>query len=524
MIDISRSLAVTDLPTLEAVDAQGKPRFSLKRVLTQIGATSGADVGTGAAQLYQRIFDTNNTKATGYVADGQHCDDYKDQYGNATLNGFPLECPRQEGVLADLQKHNPFCHGPNCDPYTPLAITNRFDLAPANGQNCGQYRIVYGKGKGEEPLTTAGNPFAFHRVLMIFEAILPNPKPNMGLRGCNAVVGFWTSLTKQSDPKKRAEALDQFYFTGIPGYAPALKFSHFSGEVDPQTGVQQGGQIRVNQFLFDLGGQNWQLREYNLEKACKGHGSHKVCTAKVKQVTTKINPSATLFDEQNQSPRALAFRSPSNPAGFLKQVSELARNDLNLINMNGLDPSYDTAQSTSSPAFGVPGAPPPTPQNDTNYLAVFNPSGAFAAKIQTALNNIGSPLTPTEIVRRAQTQACAGCHELSTSTGFFFGGMPDSNNLGPNTPGKTPLIWPDTATGPDVDPSPAELRVDAFTQISDAVLVPLAPGVVCDTACTANPTTCQCAWKVSKALSDVFLPFRQSNMASFILSQRNAHN
>lgn len=512
-IDIARSLAVTDLPTLEAKNGQGKVRFSLQRVLDRIAASSGANLD--AAGLYQRLFDTNNTKAMGYVADGQHCDDQKDGNGNAVLNGFPLECPRQEGQLANLQKHNPFCSGPSCDPYTPVAITNRFDLAASNGQNCGQYRIVFAKGVGQEPLVTAGNPLLLNRVLLIFEAIVPNPKPQHGIRGCAKVVDFWADLSKENDPEKRSKALEKFFFTGVQNIEPALDWSHFSGAVDPVTRVQMGGQIRANQFMSDPatggGNQMWQLREYNLARACTGHGRHRSCKLKVKMVTNKVNPAANLFDESDQSPAAIAFRSPNRSDGFLGQVAKLAVSDLNRIDLSGLSPEFDTGQSTSSPAFlpGVPSA------DDTNYTLKFNPAGPFAAAIQARLDAMQSPLTPSEIVRRAQTQSCAGCHELSTSTAPFFGGSPIANQLGGG------LVWPDAALGPAVEVPgvPEPVRLAAFTQISDALLVPIESGVTCDTTCTAHPETCKCAWAVSTAMSDVFLPFRRTHMIEFLTSQ-----
>ncbi len=253
-IDITRSVAVTDLPTLEALDGSGKPRFSFERVLTQIAATSGVDQIMSASQLYQRIFDTNNTRAGGYVPEGQHCDDQVDAHGNATLGGFPLECPRQEGALANLAAHNPFCSGANCDPYTPVAITNRFDLAPSNGQTCGQYRIAFGKGTaGQAPLDSAGNQNIFDRNLVIFEAVLPNPQPSKGLVGCGPVMEFWAALSSISDPRQRAAQLDQFFFTGVYGFEPGIKFSHYTGAVDSRSLVQLSGQIRANQFMFALG-------------------------------------------------------------------------------------------------------------------------------------------------------------------------------------------------------------------------------------------------------------------------------
>lgn len=506
IIDIRRSLAVIDLPTLDAVDDSGARRFSLKKVLTQLAATSGAPQASAAA-LYKRIFDTNNTKAQGFVADGQHCDDEKDANGNPVLNGFPIQCPRQEGVLADTSLHDPFCSGAGCDPYSPVAITNRFDLAPENGRTCGQYRIVFGKGTGgQTPVATAGNKVPFDRNLLIFEAVLPNPKPHRGLAGCAPVVEFWAGLSAVSSPALRAKALSRFFFKGLPGFEPALDFSHFTGAVHPQSGVQLSGQIRTNQFMFAVGQQAWQLREYNLHRACPGH--NKPCVGKVKLVTSKVNPSASLFDDGDTSAAALAFRDQSDPAAFLGQIASLAANDVNQINMNGLSPEFNIGQSTSSPKFNSPVL------NDTNYNLLFNPGGAFAAKIQTRLNAIGSALTPTEIVRRAQTQSCAGCHELSTSTALGFGGVAGANQLGGG------LVWPDDANG-----SPAVGSLPGFSQTTEVNLQPIDPasGVTCDPSCTANPATCKCEWMISPALIDVFLPARRDGMAAFLASLPHNH-
>jgi hypothetical protein len=501
-IDVKRSLAVIDLPTLDVTDPSGQRLFSLKRVLTQLVATSGAAQGGGAAELYQRIFDTNNLKSQGFVADGQHCDDQKDASGNPVLNGFPIQCPRQEGALANPSLHDPFCSGPGCDPYSPVAITNRFDLAPADGRTCGQYRIVFGKGTGgQTPVALAGNKAPFDRNLIIFEAVLPNPEPHRGLAGCTRAAKFWADLSGISSPVQRGKALHRFFFEGLPGFAPALHFNHFTGAVHPQTGEQLSGQIRANQFMFSVGQQAWQLREYNVERACSGHNGP--CVARVKLVTSKGNPSASLFDDGDTSATALAFRSPAAPGGFLAQVAQLAGDDLTRINMSGLSPQFNGGQSTSSPMFNTPVL------NDTSYNILFNPAGPFAASIQARLTGLGSTLTPTEIVRRAQTQSCAGCHELSTTTGPLFGGAPGGNQLGGG------LVWPDAATG-----GPAVGFGRAFAQTSEVNLQPIDPasGVVCDTACTANPGACQCEWAISPALTDVFLPARRAHLAAFLAS------
>lgn len=503
-LDVRKSLLVTDLPTLSARDASGAPRFSLKRVLDRMAATSG--MPTSALDLYRRLFDTNNTKAGGFVADGQHCDDQKDNHGTPVINGFPIECPRQEGALADTAHHHPFCEGPTCDPYTPIALVNRFDLADPGGRTCGQLRMVFAKGMHDAPLTTAGNPLPFNRVLIIFESVIENPHPEKGLKGCGGLMEAWGKLSATREAADRAAALDRIFFSGVPGFSPAVAYTRFTGALDPVSHVQVSGQIRVNQFMNDLGGQMWQLREYHAARSCEGPGSQRACKARIRMDVALVNPAATLFDDANTSTAALAFRSPNNPVGFLKQVAALAAPDLNRINMDPLGRAFNSAESTSSPTFGGP------PVDETNYTASFNPSGPFAAAIQAELNKIGSPLQPIHIVRRAQTQSCAGCHELSTSTAAFFGGPADGNQLGGG------LTWPDTAPGQDLDPGPDVLRLNAFTQISDALLLPLSPVATCDMACTAHPTSCACTWAVSPALSDVFLPFRKAQLEQFLAS------
>jgi hypothetical protein len=521
-LDIKRSVAITDLPTLEAVDENGNRRFTLYRVLQKIAETSGATHPPSPEELYQRIWDNNNTKAHSYVHDGQqHCDDHKDAHGNYVINGYPIQCPRQEGALADLSKHNPFCTSPagdpdpKCDPYTPIIITNRFDLAPANGQTCGQYRIAFGKGKGQDPLTTAGNPLLLNRTLMIFEAVLRNPHPEKGLVGCAKVVEYWAALSGEDDPAKRAEALDYFFFHGLKSFGPAIRYNNFTGKVDAQTGVQLSGQIRTNGFMFDEGGQPWQLREYNTGKHCTGSGSSRTCQLRVKMVMPKVNPYASLFDDNNTSPDAQAFQDPNNPGGFIAQIPSLLEPDINLINMNGLSANYNGGQSTSSPTLTLTGGP----FDDTNYLKAFNPKGAFAAKIQAKLDALGSNIPPLGVVRRAQTQACAGCHELSTKTAFAFGGAPPSAVTGLSEGGiiGNGMVWPEAALGVDTSSQPGGFPpINSFTQTSEVRLLPLQSGVTCDTTCTADPTHCQCEWDVSPALRDVFLPFRRKNMEDYL--------
>src|ERR1041384_3842288 len=161
-IDVRRSLVVTEQVILE--------RFSFERVMTQLAAQANVP-GVGALQLFQQWWDTQ-TPAPG-VYTGPHCDDQVEPVLGTAINGYPYLCRSSaEGAQASC---NPFTAGSACA-YVPIGLFNRFDQAPENGAHCGEYRIVYAKQSG---VTSTSD-----RNLLIFEAVLPNPHPTQGIRGC----------------------------------------------------------------------------------------------------------------------------------------------------------------------------------------------------------------------------------------------------------------------------------------------------------------------------------------------------
>src|SRR6185295_9531470 len=92
---------------------------------------------------------------------------------NIDPNSYGLVCPRA-GELA-LSTINPFS-ATSTVKFEPVAVFNRFDLAPATGATCGEYRVVY--AMSSTSATIHGRAF------LIFEAALPNPKPALGIDGC----------------------------------------------------------------------------------------------------------------------------------------------------------------------------------------------------------------------------------------------------------------------------------------------------------------------------------------------------
>ncbi len=370
-IDPRRSLVVTEEVILE--------RFSFARVMDQLVAQSGVS-GLTSLALFHQWWDTQNPNPG--VTDGPHCDDTLDDLGRSLLNGYPYACrpAPAEGAQAVV---DPFtAPATNLDAYLPIGLFNRFDLAPTDGTNCGEYRVVFAKRSG------IASPRS--RNLIIFEANLANPHPQQGLKGCKKIVEFWADLSGIADVATRATKLEQFYFTGIPSVAPVIHVDHLGGA---PLGV---GQVRTNQFLQDLAQPRiWSLREFKLARSCTAAG----CTAlEFVPVTVKGNPFGPLFDPTSTRGEAAAFR-----AQLVTQVDALAAADVTGIDMK-LDGIYNNAQSDAS------GSP------ENVYVAYF---GSGPSQLRTAIDarlaTIGSSLTATEIVARAQALSCAGCHRFNNN-------------------------------------------------------------------------------------------------------------
>ncbi|WP_309895617.1 hypothetical protein [Archangium sp.] len=370
-VDARRSLAVTDKAILS--------RFSLRAVMDQLAAQSGVAGLTGDA-IFRQLWDTQNT-APGVFGPGfPHCTD-----AGGTLNGFPYPCrqgPGSEGGQAAVGA--PI----NINSYSAIGLFNRFDLAPASGQDCGEHRIVFAK----TDTTTPGRNF------LIFEAVLPNPRADLGPQGCWPVADFWSNLTAEPNITLRGDKLKDFYFNGLvykyadtglaTPFGPVLHIRNLGNNPGKH------GQIRTNQFISPP----WLLREFKLEQNCFG------CTLVARPQTVKTNPSGDLFDPANPSATAANFRTH-----FRTQVAALAVNNLNLFNHDVPD-VFNIGQSDSQ-----------TPGTRDNYVARFGPGpSAFHTAIQNELNLIGSPLTPRDIVARAQALSCGGCHQRSN--GALLGG------------------------------------------------------------------------------------------------------
>ena len=369
VVEPRRSLAVTD----EVILA----RFSFEEVMNRLAEQSGIPGLTGL-RLYQEWWDSQR-KGPGLGLGGPHCGDELLPDGKPGFNGFAYACPREEGKQA---LENPFVD-PATNPaaYVPIGLFNRFDLAAEDGSDCGEYRIVFARRSGISDRSS--------RNLIAFEAVLPNPKPKKGLDGCRKVARFWAELSQEPDAAARAEALHRFYFEGLGKFPPVIHIDHFGNATERAT-----GQVRTNQFMQAT----WTLREFRLRKRCTGD----TCVMRFEPDTVKTNPAGALFSPKVVHPLKEEFSEV-----LASQVQSLATNDLLRYTLD-VEDRFNSGQSNSSGTENL----------YTHQMG--NGTTPLRTKLQQRLNEQAIPLTAANIVARAQTLSCAGCHQLST--GVSLGG------------------------------------------------------------------------------------------------------
>jgi hypothetical protein len=361
-VDTRKSLFITEQSIVSG--------FTLQAVMDKLAGQNGG--GISGLQLFRQLWGTQLSPPAGTCS--------------TTLNGFPFTCPRAEGNQATT---DPFVD-PNADAaYIATALVNRFDLAATDGADCGEYRIIFARRSG---INDGGN-----RAFMIFEAVLPNPRRDLGIQGCRPVQNFWRDLSRagRTEAQRRTALLD-FYLQGLPGFLPVVHIRNYG----VATGADKTGQIRTNQFMQSP----WMLREFKLRRTC----ATSPCQLTALPVTDKTNPAPQLFQP---GPTLTAFQQ-----SVVNQVPQLALNDLNRFNYVVAD-NFNIGESNSQDI-----------QDD--YLDRFGPGpSTFRTAIQNRLNQIGADLTPDHIVDRALSLACAGCHQLSVGRDLG-GGLQFPGTLG----------------------------------------------------------------------------------------------
>jgi hypothetical protein len=351
---LERSFAVTDKAILEG--------FTFARVLEGLIARSGAE-GVTPESLFRQWFDTQNP-GPGLDASAPHCDD--------SLNGFTRRCPTPEGVLATA----PF----RAEDFVPLSITNRFDLADPAGSNCGQYRIIFAN-------TAHGESQTLH---VIFEGALQNPNPSAGLAACRPVAEFWANLSGVDSMAERRARIERFFFDGIDGFRPVIHPDHYHRA---PAGIRtlQGADALLNVRFY----------QFRLVNEC-GEGG---CRLFMKPDVLENLPWGPLFDAHDQSDRAVRFRE-----AFLQNIPALAINDVNLYHMRIPEEFLIAeADTTDDRAFVFA----------VSYLKGLSTAEGleFNDRMWATLRGMESKLVPFDLVARAETQNCVGCHFIAGSAG-----------------------------------------------------------------------------------------------------------
>lgn len=202
---------------------------TLRDVFNAMAVNDG--FSTDGEMVYKEIIDSYASAGQARLPDAIHCGD-ETTNGVPSLNGYPIDCDRQERFQFD-----------NLDFWQPTAFVNRFDLAPESGAHCGQQRMVFSSN-------------AINRMFFILEAQVPNPRPELGIEGCMPLARFWADQVQIEDATLRGLRLTNAFLSGDAGlqeqgFGPFVKASNYT------VGT---GQIRTNNFDDGI----WTLREFKL--------------------------------------------------------------------------------------------------------------------------------------------------------------------------------------------------------------------------------------------------------------------
>jgi hypothetical protein len=368
----------------------------------------------------------------------------------------------------------------------PIALVNRLDLAPKNWSDCGEHRIIYSFGK-LLPATSTG-PTPSGRLFLIFEARTKNPL-EVGFEGCRATANFWRSLTDEKHAERRAKRLERFYYRGIPGTAgPIVQARNYGSPL---------GQVRGSFFSTypvetsttrPIQSAVWQFREWLVVN------SGRPARASFFSVPVNDTPLAQFYSDANGTgldqplDRDLdASERAKFHAEFLStSLGRLFRPDVERNQLTSGEPDYNPELDPKNKAFRMEKYKIDILNRiDGHFNSRFDEfqsvsegsedeprvkvGAGLSTKIDTQLgyfdiDRMQKPDT-TEVLNRAGAVTCGGCHDFSTrqSVGKVRGES---------------ILWPDSGPG-------------GFVHVTEE----------------GTP---------SRALTDVFLPFRKDNLGKAV--------
>jgi len=336
------------------LDAVGQVNLSMA---FQALATNGGHTGDQLA-LYQQIYDSYASADRAQLPGAIHCGDEMTD-GVPTLNGYPIDCNRAEAA-----------HVNDMGNFFATAFVNRIDLAPANGANCGQQRMIFAnQSQG--------------RAFMILEAQIPNPSPELGVEGCRPLAQFWMNQNDNPDAKSRGALLAQAFLQGgVKGLAE-FGFGAFFTAENLTVG---SGQIRTNQFDSSP----WTLREFKL--ALSGDALTAV------PFPTAEAPNGALWNENSGLPQGDACRQ-----SFLTALDGVVTDNMSAMSFV-VDSACKDAES----------------RNDFSEDYDGQLSQGFRSQLQDKLKSMASSLSPDDVANRARfSGSCIGCH--NEASGSFLG-------------------------------------------------------------------------------------------------------
>ncbi|HEY0255578.1 MAG TPA: hypothetical protein VGC41_28810, partial [Kofleriaceae bacterium] len=189
-------------------------KFGFTRTLDQIVATSPLTTPLTGQKLWDTWME-NGFGAPDCSAPG------------VDPNHFGYQCPRTEQILSgiDIYQAATSVH------FDPIAIVNRIDLAPTNGDNCGEFRIVYQLRAG----------FFTGHIYLSFDGFLPNPHRDQGVAACQPVAQWWKDRSTDSDADLAANLEAFFYQGAVPQFQPVVRMNAY--------GFGAAGAIRWNGSL-----------------------------------------------------------------------------------------------------------------------------------------------------------------------------------------------------------------------------------------------------------------------------------
>lgn len=332
--------------------------FTLAEVLEAIASNAG--LHPDARDTHDRLFDSYRMAASAEL-DGRHCDDELVD-GIPSLNGYALLCPRSEGAFAAFDGA--------LDGWFATAIVNRLDLAPADGSDCGEQRMIF------------ANPNMSGRAFIIFEARIPNPAPRCGVAACGPIAELWTGLDGVHDPAERAQRLRAAFVDGDA----ALMSAGFGPFMSADNLTLGAGQVRTNNFVTGP----WTLRQFVLMP--HDDGAHTV--VRPEPMPVSASPSDLLWNDLIGHPAGASCRS-----AMLDALGGLLVDDVATMGWS----LPDACLNAESVEF-----------LDAYEEQLVRGSGSFAAAIDARVQALrpGTTLDALDVARRARfAGSCIGCHD-----------------------------------------------------------------------------------------------------------------